>query len=397
MLMTYNDQSFVVGDAMNYTPTLLASLALACLLPGPVLAGNLPATALQQHGCDGHSASTADAGHADFVAAMAQAQVPGAQLLHGDAHSASLHCHGVLRSDAAQGVDAQTVFQAASLSKVVGAYIALRLVDAGLLDLDTPLWQYWPSPRLQDNPAAQTITARMVLSHTSGLPNWQISPADPAIDHIPLQGLYAPGEAFVYSGEGFYLLQRTLEHLSGQRWEALAREQAFIPLDMPSSHFMATPQFAAHKAYGHHADGTLERERVFAWENTAWTLSTTASDYQHFVQRALFAGQGLQPTTHAAMLAPASNAMDPRASTPADARIQWGLGVGLQREGSRRLAWHWGDNPGFKALFALDIDSGQSLVLLTNSQNGPQAYRPLLQRFLGPGQYPALDWVNAQP
>ena len=387
---------------MNYTPCLLASLALACLLPGSALAGKLPAAPLKMHGCSTPASSTPagstlDDGHAVFVAAMARAQVPGAQLLHGDARSASLHCHGVLRSDEAQAVDAQTVFQAASLSKVVGAYIALRLVDAGLLDLDTPLWQYWPSPRLKDNPAAQAITARMVLSHTSGLPNWQISPADPAIDHTPLQGLYAPGEAFVYSGEGFYLLQRTLEHLSGQRWEALAREQVFIPLDMPSSHFMATPQFNAHKARGHHADGTLERERVFAWENTAWTLSTTASDYQHFVQRALFAGQGLQPATHAAMLAPASAANDPRAQSAADARIQWGLGVGLQHDGSRRLAWHWGDNPGFKALFALDIDSGQSLVLLTNSQNGPQAYRPLLQHFLGPGQYPALDWVNAQP
>lgn len=395
--MSYNGQSFAVGDAMNYTPSLLASLALACLLPGSAHAGNLPATPLQMHGCSHQAGGTHDDGHADFVAAMVQAQVPGAQLLHGDAHGATLHCHGVLRSDEAQAVDAQTVFQAASLSKVVGAYIALRLVDAGLLDLDTPLWQYWPSPRLRDNPAAQAITARMVLSHTSGLPNWQVSPADPAIDHTPLQGLYAPGEAFVYSGEGFYLLQRTLEHLSGQRWEALAREQVFTVLDMPSSHFMASPQFAAHKAYGHHADGSLERERVFAWENTAWTLSTTASDYQHFVQRALFAGQGLQPATHAAMLAAASNAHDPRAQGPADARIQWGLGVGLQREGTRRLAWHWGDNPGFKALFALDIDSGQSLVLLTNSQNGPQAYRPLLQRFLGPGQYPALDWVDAQP
>lgn len=133
------------------------------------------------------------------------------------------------------------------------------------------------------------------------------------------------------------------------------------------------------------------------WENTAWTLSTTASDYQQFVQRALFAGQGLQPATHAAMLAPASNALDPRASTPADARIQWGLGVGLQREGSRRLAWHWGDNPGFKAFFALDRDSGQHLVLLTNSQNGPKAYQGLLQHFMGQGEYPALDWISAQP
>ena len=329
---------------------------------------------------------------------LRDAGIPGAQLVHGTVDTATLYCVGTTRNDAdGKAVDAQTVFQAASLSKVVGAYVALRLADAGVIDLDTPLWQYWPSPRVAGNVPAQTITARQVLSHTSGLPNWQISPSLPEIEHTPLQSLMPPGQGFAYSGEGFFLLQRTLEQVTGQRWEQLAREHAFAPLGMDSSHYLATERFNAHKAYGHHADGTLERERVFAWENTAWTLSTTASDYHRFVTRALFNGEGLQPATHAAMLAPASDAADPRATTPADARIAWGLGVGLQNADGRRLVWHWGDNPGFKAFFALDRDSGAHLVLLTNSQNGPKAYRPLLQQFLGAGQYPALDWINAQP
>ena len=136
---------------------------------------------------------------------------------------------------------------------------------------------------------------------------------------------------------------------------------------------------------------------MFGWENTAWTLSSTAGDYHRFIARALFAGEGLKPETHAAMLTAASDARDPRADIQLYARVQWGLGVGLQQEGSRRLLWHWGDNPGFKALFALDRDTGQHLVLLTNSQNGPKAYREMLQRFMGDGDYPALDWITAQP
>lgn len=329
---------------------------------------------------------------------MRDAGIPGAQLVHGTVDTATLYCVGTTRNDAdGKAVDAQTVFQAASLSKVVGAYVALRLADAGVIDLDTPLWQYWPSPRVAGNVPAQAITARQVLSHTSGLPNWQISPSLPEIEHTALQSLMPPGQGFAYSGEGFFLLQRTLEQVTGQRWEQLAREHAFAPLGMDSSHYLATEGFNAHKAYGHHADGTLERERVFAWENTAWTLSTTASDYHRFVTRALFNGEGLQPATHAAFLDPASDAADPRATTPADACIAWGLGVGLQNADGRRLVWHWGDNPGFKAFFALDRDSGAHLVLLTNSQNGPKAYRPLLQQFLGAGQYPALDWISAQP
>lgn len=380
------------------TSCLLCAVVLVSTLFIPsVQAAPAATAALTSVGCDGTSGAITDNGHADFADAMRRAGIPGAQLLHGRGGEATLYCYGVKRSDGSAAVDAQTVFQAASLSKVVGAYVALRLADAGVINLDTPLWQYWPSPRLEGNVPAQAITARMVLSHTSGLPNWQISPADPAIDHTPLQSLFPPGHAFAYSGEGFYLLQRTLEQLTGKAWETLASELAFAPLGMASSHYLATPRFNAHKAYGHFEDGTLERERVFGWENTAWTLSTTASDYYRFISRALFAGEGLQAATHAAMLAVASDAIDPRADVPPDARIAWSLGVGLQHEGGRRIVWHWGDNPGFKALFALDRDSGQQLVLLTNSENGPNAYRELLQRFLGPGDYPMLEWINAQP
>ena len=377
---------------------LLSAVAVvSLLLTAPVQGAVRGEVAVAAIGCDGRSA-TDDAGYTAFAAALGEAGIPGAQLLHGKGNEVTLYCVGTTRNDAdGKAVDAQTVFQAASLSKVVGAYVALRLADAGVIDLDTPLWQYWPSPRLQHNVAAQAITARRVLSHTSGLPNWQISPADPAIDTTPLESLFAPGQAFAYSGEGFYLLQRTLEHLTGKPWEQLAREQAFQPLGMVSSHYLATPRFNAHKAYGHHEDGRLERERVFAWENTAWTLSTTASDYHAFLSRALFKGEGLLPATHAAMLDVASDAIDPRSQADAEPRVAWGLGVGLQHDGGRRLLWHWGDNPGFKAFFALDRDSGQHLVLLTNSQNGPKVYRGLLERYFGPGQYPALDWIDAQP
>ena len=354
------------------------------------------AAAPQAYGCDGNAAVD-DAGHADFASEMRSAGIPGAQLLYASNGNATLYCYGVKRSDGSAVVDANTVFQVASLSKVVGAYVALRLVDAGVITLDTPLWHYWPSPRLTANVPAQSITARMVLSHTSGLPNWQISPADPSIDGTPLQSVLAPGQGFAYSGEGFYLLQRTLEHVTGKRWEQLAAALAFEPLDMTSSHYLATERFNPHKAYGHHADGRLERERVFGWENTAWTLSSTATDYHRFIAWALLAGEGLTPRTHAAMLAAASDAVELRAHGKPDPRIQWGLGVGLQHDGGRQLAWHWGDNPGFKAFFALDRASGQHVVLLTNSQNGPKSYRAVLQRFLGPREYPALAWIDAQP
>ena len=83
-----------------------------------------------------------------FDETMQRHGIPGAQLAHvrdGVSHG---YVHGVTGDAAGAKVVARTTFEAASLSKVVGAYIALRLADQGLIDLDTPLRQYWRSPRI---------------------------------------------------------------------------------------------------------------------------------------------------------------------------------------------------------------------------------------------------------
>ena len=335
---------------------------------------------------------------AAFEGAMQAAGIPGAQLIyrqHGE-DEGETYLHGVLNGRRGERVTEQTTFQAASLSKVVAAYITLRFADAGKIDLDAPLWKYWHSPRTQDNALARGITARMVLNHTTGLPNWQISPSNPAIDGTPLESNFAPGTRFAYSGEGFYLLQRTLEHIAGSSWNALAEQEVFSRFDMPSSSFLTKVTPDPRNASGHEQDGTPRSERVFAWENTAWTLVTNAHDYGNFIQHALYKGEGLQAATRTMMLSPSSNADNASSPNPADPFIGWGLGIGLQDADGRRLAWHWGDNPGFKAFFALDPASGESLVLLTNSENGPASYKQVLRLFMGDGSYPAVDWIASQ-
>lgn len=365
-------------------------MGTACSLSGDGHADPAPATApTTVQGDDAEAASS-------FAETMQRHGIPGAQLVHVTDGVPHHHVHGVGGDTSGTKVDHRTTFEAASLSKVVGAYVTLRLVDQGLIDLDTPLRHYWRSPRIEDGDPAAAITARMVLNHTTGLPNWQVSPSDPAIDDTPLESLFAPGERFSYSGEGYYLLQRTLEHISGVSWNTLAQREVFVPFDMPDSTFLTLPAPRADNAFGHGSDGSTRKARVFGWENTAWTLVTNAGDYSRFVQRALFAGERLAPATHAMMLAESSDADDRSVPTPADPYIAWGLGVGLQQADARKLVWHWGDNPGFKALFVLDPRSGESIVLFTNSENGLSTYREVLQRFLGEGGYPLVDWASAQ-
>lgn len=96
------------------------------------------------------------------------------------------------------------------------------------------------------------------------------------------------------------------------------------------------------------------------------------------------------------MLTPSSSADDASLPVPADPFISWGLGVGIQTTSHGKLVWHWGDNPGMKAFFALDPASGDSIILLTNSDNGLSTYKEVLRLFMGKGDYPAVDWSSAQ-
>jgi CubicO group peptidase (beta-lactamase class C family) len=107
---------------------------------------------------------------------------------------------GVRSVDSKEAVDSGTVFNAASLSKCVFAYAVMKLVDSGKLSLDTPLYKYLEYPDLSHDERYKKITARMTLSHTSGLPNWRNGPQ--------LNFRYNPGERYSYSGEGFVLLSK---------------------------------------------------------------------------------------------------------------------------------------------------------------------------------------------
>ncbi|HAI94790.1 MAG TPA: serine hydrolase [Xanthomonadaceae bacterium] len=377
---------------MNLQPLRTWTLTIALLATATAVS----APSLAHDGLVRTQASDAQAKADAFDAIMRGHGIPGAQLLWSHAGTSEEFDYGVTRLHAADKVTPDTVFEAASLSKVLAAYIVMRMVDAGQMDLDTPLWNYWHSPRTRDNPQARRITTRMVLDHTTGLKNWQVSPSSPAIDTAPLESLFEPGARYSYSGEGFYLLQKTVEHITGTAWNELAGKEVFARFDMPDSSYVAVPAQESHRARGHDADGVPDDGPGYAHANTAYTLVTNARDYGNFIRGALFEGKGLAPATHALMLAAASDADDHAVPSPADPYVSWGLGVGLQKVAGRTLVWHWGDNPGYKAFFVLDPASGDNLILFTNSDKGLSTYKQVLNLFFGKGDYPAVDWARSQ-
>ena len=287
---------------------------------------------------------------------------------------------GVRRSGSMEPVDENTVFEAASLSKPVIAYAALRLVDRGVLDLDRPLAEILPLPGLANDSAARRITARMVLSHTTGLPN--------EAPGAPVALAFTPGSGFRYSGEGYAYLGQVLERLAGTSLEALLQREVFVPLGMRRSAFTWQPDFDANAATGHDGYGTPLPARRPAQARAPSSLQTTAADYARFLL-ALTSGAGLGPAVRGIALT---------GQVAAAEGVEWGLGWSIERVGGRRIAWHHGDNSntGFTALAMLDPGSGDAVVFFANSTTGLGIAAAVLQGLPGPlaGPHPALDWIG---
>ncbi|SET08649.1 serine hydrolase domain-containing protein [Hymenobacter actinosclerus] len=336
---------------------------------------------------------SASAQQAELTALLAQRHVPGLQVVHTKGRQTTTYAVGRLRQDSTAAVTAETVFQAASLGKVVLAYLTLRLHERGRLDLDRPLLSYAPYPRVQGQPRAARVTARMVLTHTTGLPNWADNPLGPTWVASPLAFRFAPDSCWNYSGEGFVWLQRTLEHVTGEPLEVLAQREVFGPLKMGRSSFQWQPRFAANAASGHDKAGQPTGVRRFAAPYAAYSLLTTAPDYNRFLQ-ALYTGRGLKRPT-ARLLTTAANEANRcgRPAGPTDPFVSWAVGVGLATTSAGPALWHWGDNDDFQGFFMAFPDRRESLLFFTNSANGLQLTDELLRRFIGPGEFRASEWL----
>ncbi len=289
-------------------------------------------------------------------------------------------------------VMSDTMFNVGSLSKPVFAYGVLKLVDAGKLKLDEPLAPYLPAEFTAGDPRFKQITARLVLSHRTGFPNW---PGDgkPLVIH------FNPGERFSYSGSGMVLLQKAVEKITGKPLNDYLQEAVFGPLGMKHSSYLWNPAFANEVAIGHDVAGTP----VDLWKadqaNAAASLATTAEDYAIFLD-AVLQKKGLRPATLRDMEARqiavdigCSNCVDGTPSGKLSATIFWGLGFGIEQTAEGESLWHWGDNGVFKAFFVVRPATRSGVVYMTNSENGLSIARQILAQTLG-GEQPAFDWLK---
>ena len=192
--------------------------------------------------------------------AVLEAGVPGLSIaiVNGD-RIVYANTFGVVNQDTQEPVDSNTLFEAASLSKPFFAYFVLKMVDRGLLDLDKPLFEYLPHPTIAEGSreAYKKITARMVLSHSTGFPNHA--------EGKPIELAFAPGQGFSYSGAAYQYLATIIADLRSvdlqEGMNPLIRKEVAEPLKMRRSTFINNNFVSTHKAYGHDQTGNPDRAR----------------------------------------------------------------------------------------------------------------------------------------
>lgn len=371
---------------------------------------------------DGHGPAPriAPGDDADFERIMRLASVPSMSYAVVDGDRITTKALGVRRAGDAERVTADTVYAAASLTKTVFSYVLLGLVNEGVLSLDRPAREYLPLPN-PDDPRGEAITMRRLLSHSGGWRNWRNNATQ------PLTSDFDPGTKWSYSGEGFFYMQRILETLTGKGTSLLMRERVFEPLGMKRSSMAALAELEPFLAGGHSGRGDLVqsfgrptllelrrmmRERGVSLEtvktadseaalktaeptlpvlpnflspNAASSMLTTANDFGIFLRHLVTAKRsgGAAAAIVAQMVSP---------QIRCNAAVQWGLGVGLEDIGSRRFAWQWGDNPGFKHIYLADMQAEKAMVVFTNGDRGARVYERVIRATLG-DDHPAFLWA----
>lgn len=323
---------------------------------------------------------------------------------------------GYKRIDTKAPLTTHTNIYGASLSKAVFAVLVLKLVEEGKLDLDKPLQDYLDKPiyeyptrtKWQDHyehfrkdTLYRRITARMCLSHTSGLPNWRWDMPDQQ-PHIR----YEPGTHYGYSGEGMIYLQTVLERMTGKSLQALAEALIFKPLGMQNSAYQWMPAYETDYASGHHANGKLYGKDKDNEPRAPSTLETTLDDLTLFIT-AVLQDRIISAATRDTMFTPQISLRSKYQFGP-DAwkdtlgvyhqtiSLSYGLGWGLLKTPYGWGAFKEGHGGGFQHYCIIFPGKQCGILIMTNSDNGESIYKELLETAIG-DKYTPWEWHRYIP
>ncbi|MGH8084864.1 MAG: serine hydrolase [Lysobacter sp.] len=313
----------------------------------------------------------------DQLMARYDGDVPGASLLVlKDGEPVVRRGYGL--SDLERGIEAgpATNYRLASITKQFTAAAILLLAEDGALDLDDPLRQWLPSLP----PATDGITLHQVLSHTSGLIDYEdVIPAtmtaqlrDADVLRL-LEGqdrtYFEPGTGYRYSNSGYALLALIVERASGQSFQAFLRERIFLPLGMHDT-----------LAYVQGGPGVLHRAWGYSRVDGDWTRTDQSQTSAVLGDGGIYSSIDDLARWDAALyddrlLSDASRRLAFAAVTPTDdPAVEYGYGWRITGDS----LWHSGETMGFRNVIVRWPERQLTVILLSN-RNDPEPYRTALE------------------
>ncbi|MBT3270573.1 beta-lactamase family protein [Candidatus Poribacteria bacterium] len=324
---------------------------------------------------------------------MAHYNVPGVSIAVVDDHRVEwARGYGVSTAGRNERVTPDTLFQAASIGKVVVAAAALHYVDQGLLELDGDVSRNLSSWRLPEEgfTAREKVTLRRLLSHSagvtvSGFRGYADGEQTPSLRQVmdgrlpanspPIRVDTIPGTQYRYSGGGYMVVQQLLMDVTGAPFPDVMRDVVLDPWGMAVSTFESPlPEGSwAIAASGHRSDGAVIPGgwHTYPEMGAGASMWATPSDLARFAIGVMRAYEGLSDGV-------ISQAMATQMLTP---QIEdRGLGPALGDDGGDRLYFlHPGANEGYRCGLVAYPKRGQAVVIMTNGDGGEALWREILR------------------
>lgn len=304
------------------------------------------------------------------------------------------------RNAANAPLDADTIMYGASITKAVFAYTVMQLVDEGRIDLDRPLASYLAKPLpdygnldaygnwgdLAGDDRWRRITARMVLTHSTGFANFSFLEPD-----RKLKFHFDPGTRYGYSGEGMMLLQFVIEQGLGLDLGVEMQRRVFDRFGMANTSMIWRPDFARNLADGWKDDGSVEPHDERSRVRAAGSMDTTIADVAKFVA-GFMRGEGVSKAGRAEMIRPnlpittrsQFPSLQPEAAVAErTAGLAAGLGVisfnGPQGPGF----FKGGHNDSTANMWVCLKRSGRCVIILSNDVRAEREFPTLVRAALG--------------
>lgn len=339
---------------------------------------------------------------------MRKAHVPGLALaVLNHSEIVYLKAFGLRSVERNEPLSVNSVMCGASLTKAAFAYMVMQLVDEKLIDLDKPVTEYLSKPLakfpkyadLASDERYKQITARMLLSHSAGFPNFRFLNENGKLDIK-----FEPGTRYAYSGEGINLLGFVVEQITGQSVADLMRTRVFERFGMVRTSLSWEPRFAVDYADGYDAQGKLIAHSRRVNPRAAGSMDTTVSDYAKFL-RGVLRGAGIKAASREQMFKAQIRihskqqfpTLAPETTTDNDGiQLSYGLGWGLFWSPYGKAFFKEGHDEGTEN-HAVCFDQRKTcLLVLTNSSNGDSLFQDLLGSVLAERSTP-WHWENYTP